>query len=70
VAEPHLFGLAPARVQVELAGQFTAGMTVADFDAPGEVGNGNAMVAMRIEVGKFWEVTLGTYAKVAEAMAH
>jgi inosine-uridine nucleoside N-ribohydrolase len=70
VAEPDLFGLVPARVQVELAGQFTAGMTVTDFDAPREVGNGNAMVAMRIEVGKFWEVTLGTFAKVAEAIAH
>jgi purine nucleosidase len=69
VAEPDLFGLVPARVQIELAGQFTAGMTVTDFNAPREVGNGNAMVAMRIEVGKFWEVTLGTYAKVAEAMA-
>ena len=68
VAEPDLFGLVPARVQVELAGQFTAGMTVTDFNAPGEVGNGNALVAMKIEVDKFWEVTLGTYARVARAM--
>jgi purine nucleosidase len=68
VAEPDLFGLIPARVQVELAGQFTAGMTVTDFTAPGEVGNGNALVAMHIDVDKFWEVTLGTYARVAGAM--
>jgi len=68
VAEPDLFGLVPARVQVELAGQFTAGMTVTDFNAPGEVGNGNALVAMQIEVDKFWEATLGTYARVASAM--
>jgi purine nucleosidase len=68
VAEPDLFGLVPARVQVELAGQFTAGMTVTDFDAPGEVGNGNALVAMHIDVDKFWEVTLGTYATVAGTM--
>ncbi len=68
VAEPDLFGLIPARVQVELAGHFTAGMTVTDFTAPGEVGNGNALVAMHIDVDKFWEVTLGTYARVAGVM--
>ena len=68
VAEPDLFGLVPARVQVELAGQITSGMTVTDFDAPGEVGTGNALVAMRIDVDKFWKATLGTYATVAEAM--
>jgi hypothetical protein len=43
-------------------------MTVTDFDAPGEVGTGNALVAMRIDVGKFWKATLGTYATVAGAM--
>ena len=59
VAEPDLFGLVPARVQVEVAGQFTAGMTVTDFDFPGEVGSGNAQVAMRIDVDRFWDVTLG-----------
>jgi len=68
VAEPQLFGLVPARVQVELAGQLTAGMTVTDFDAPGEVDSGNALVAMSIDVDRFWEVTLGTYARVAGAM--
>ena len=68
VAEPDLFGLIPARVQVELSGQFTAGMTVTDFDAPSEVGNDNALVAMHIDVDKFWEVTLGIYAQVSAAM--
>ena len=68
VAEPDLFGLVPARVQVELAGQLTSGMTVTDFDAPVEVGTGNALVAMHIDVDKFWKVTLGTYATVAGAM--
>jgi purine nucleosidase len=68
VAEPDLFGLVPARVQVEVTGQFTAGMTVIDFDFPGEVGSGNALVAMRIDVDKFWDVTLGTYARVAGAV--
>jgi purine nucleosidase len=69
VAEPGLFGLVPARVQVELAGQLTAGMTVTDFDFPGEVGSENALVAMRIDVDRFWDVTLGAYARVAEAMS-
>jgi purine nucleosidase len=68
VAQPELFGLVPARVQVELAGQLTAGMTVTDFGAPGEVDGGNALVAMRIDVDRFWEVTLGAYTRVAGAM--
>jgi purine nucleosidase len=68
VAEPDLFGLVPARVQVELSGQFTTGMTVTDFEFPGEMNSGNAMVAMSIDVARFWDVTLGTYARVAQAM--
>ena len=68
VAEPEVFGLVPARVQVELNGQLTAGMTVTDFEFPGEMNSGNAMVAMRIDVARFWDVTLGTYARVARAM--
>jgi purine nucleosidase len=68
VAQPELFGLVPARVQVELAGQLTAGMTVTDFGIPGGVDGGNALVAMRIDVDRFWEVTLGAYTRVAEAM--
>ena len=68
VAQPELFGLVPARVEVELAGQLTAGMTVTDFNVPGEAGGGNALVATRIDVAGFWELTLGTYARVARAM--
>src|ERR1035438_20357 len=64
VAQPELFELVPARVQVEVAGQFTAGMTVTDFDVPGEAGGANAMVAMDLDVEKFWEVTLGAYTRV------
>jgi inosine-uridine nucleoside N-ribohydrolase len=52
-------------VQVETAGQLTAGMTVTDFEIPGEIDGGNAMVAMDIDVEAFWEVTLETYARVA-----
>jgi purine nucleosidase len=69
VAQPDLFGLVPARVQVEVAGQFTAGMTVTDFDVTGEAGQPNAMVAMDLDVEKFWEVTLGAYARIADSPA-
>jgi inosine-uridine nucleoside N-ribohydrolase len=57
---------------VETAGQLTSGMTVTDFEAPGfgeQVDGGNARVAMSIDVGGFWELTLGTYQRVAAAMA-
>jgi purine nucleosidase len=68
VARPDLFGLVPARVQVETAGHLTAGMTVTDFEISGEVDGGNALVAMDIDVEAFWEVVLGAYARVAAAM--
>jgi purine nucleosidase len=71
VAQPGLFGLVPARVQVETAGQLTSGMTVTDFEAPGfgeQVDGGNARVAMSIDVDGFWELTLGAYQRVAAAM--
>jgi purine nucleosidase len=83
VAQPDVFGLVPARVQVETAGQLTAGMTVTDFGvgaaglADGGLagggpadGGGNARVAMRIDVDRFWEVTLDVYARVAAAMGY
>ena len=71
VAEPGLFGLVPARVQVETAGPLTVGMTVTDFEVSGgagEVSGGNAMVAMDIDVDRFWDVTLGTYARMAPSL--
>ena len=71
VAQPGLFGLVPAWVQVETAGQLTAGMTVTDFEAPGlelQAGGGNARVATSIDVDGFWELTLGVYQRVARAM--
>jgi inosine-uridine nucleoside N-ribohydrolase len=43
-------------------------MTVTDFDFPGEVGSANAQVAMRIDADRFWDVTLGTYTRVADAI--
>jgi purine nucleosidase len=71
VAQPSLFGLVPARVQVETAGQLTSGMTVTDFEGPDlgvQADGGNARVAMSIDVDGFWELTLGAYQRVAAAM--
>ena len=62
----------PARVQVETAGRLTAGMTVTDFAAAclaAQVADGgNARVAMSIDVDGFWDLTLGVYQRVAQAM--
>jgi inosine-uridine nucleoside N-ribohydrolase len=69
IAQPTLFGLVPARVQVETAGQLTSGMTVTDFAAPGPADSSNARVAMDIDVDGFWELALGTYRRLAQAMA-
>jgi hypothetical protein len=38
---------------------------VVDFGLAGE---GNARVAMEIDVTRFWELTLGTFGRVAAAM--
>jgi purine nucleosidase len=65
VAQPELFGLAPARIDVETAGRLTSGMTVTDFEATSH----NALVATTIDTERFWELTLGTYASLATAMA-
>ncbi len=65
VAEPGLFGFVPARVEVETSGRLTSGMTVTDFEADDR----NAQVAMAIDTVRFWELTLGTYARLAAAMA-
>jgi purine nucleosidase len=61
VSRPDLFELRPARVDVELKGEFTTGMTVVDFnpDIP------NANVAVRLEVADFWAYVETAYARVA-----
>jgi purine nucleosidase len=64
VAEPGLFGLKPAWVEVETAGRLTSGMTVTDFHAESR----NALVAMSIDTERFWELTLRTYANLAAAI--
>ena len=76
VAEPELFGLVPARVEVETAGRLTSGMTVTDFSAADRNEDRaadrnedrNALVAMEIDAERFWELTLKTYANLAAAM--
>jgi purine nucleosidase len=66
VAAPALLGFVPARVEVETAGRWTAGMTVTDFRAaPGER---NTLVAMAIDVRGFWDLVLDSYGRVAAAM--
>jgi inosine-uridine nucleoside N-ribohydrolase len=63
VAAPALLGCVPARVEVETAGRWTAGMTVTDFRAaPGER---NALVATAIDVHGFWDLVLDSYGRVA-----
>jgi hypothetical protein len=44
-------------------------MTVTDFELPDELDGGNALVAMNIDVEKFWDLTLGTYTRVAASMS-
>ena len=65
VAEPGLFGGRPARVEVETAGRWTAGMTVTDFTAPAHTRN--ALVAMSIDVPAFWDLVLDAYRRIPAA---
>jgi purine nucleosidase len=65
VAEPGLFGCQPARVEVETAGRWTAGMTVTEFGAP--AGDRNALVATSIEVRGFWDTVIAAWARVPAA---
>ncbi len=67
VADPRLLGLVPARVEVETAGRWTSGMTVTDFRAP--AGERNALVATAIDADGFWDLVLGSYARVSAGMA-
>jgi purine nucleosidase len=65
VAEPALFGCQPARVEVETAGRWTAGMTVTYFGA--QAGDRNALVATSIEVPAFWDAVIAAWARVPAA---
>jgi purine nucleosidase len=67
VAVPGLLTCVPARVDVETAGRWTAGMTVTDFTAP--AGDCNARVAVQIDAERFWDVVLDAYGCVAAALS-
>jgi inosine-uridine nucleoside N-ribohydrolase len=66
VAAPGLLTCVPARVEVETAGRWTAGMTVTDFTAP--AGDCNARVAVAIDAEGFWDLVLDAYRRVAAMM--
>jgi len=51
VARPDLFVTKPARVEVELEGRFTRGMTVVDFHSA----HPNATVPVKLNVAGFWD---------------
>jgi purine nucleosidase len=66
VAAPGLITCVPARVEVETAGRWTAGMTVTDFTAA--AGDCNAQVAVAIDTDGFWDLVLDAYARVAAGL--
>ncbi|MBU1587359.1 MAG: nucleoside hydrolase [Actinobacteria bacterium] len=61
VARPDLFLAQPARVDIETRGEFTAGMTVVDFDTS----TPNSLVATKLNVDGFWAYVESVYARVA-----
>ncbi|MGV8969119.1 MAG: nucleoside hydrolase [Microbacteriaceae bacterium] len=63
VARPDLFSSRLARVEIETAGELTAGMTVVDFDSPSP----NAIVPVALDVAGFWAYVETVYARVAAA---
>jgi purine nucleosidase len=60
VARPDLFTTKPARVDIELKGEFTTGMTVVDFhsDRP------NAIIPVRLDVPGFWDYVHEAWGRV------
>ena len=66
VTAPALLGLVPARVEVETAGRWTAGMTVTDFRATED--QQNALVATAIDVRGFWDLVLESYGRVSRRL--
>ncbi|GAA2820524.1 nucleoside hydrolase [Saccharopolyspora taberi] len=59
VARPDLIRTVPARVDVEVHGRFTAGMTVTDFRA-----EPNAAVATELDVPAFWDLVTDAYRRI------
>ena len=62
VVSPEVFTYTPAAVAVETTGRLTSGMTVTDF-SPSIIPN--AAVATDIDVDRFWDEVMRTYASLA-----
>jgi len=62
VARPELVACSDARVEVELAGRLTIGMTVTDF-LPRD-GRFNAKVGTRLDVDGFWDLFIGALTRL------
>ncbi|GAA3363770.1 nucleoside hydrolase [Saccharopolyspora gregorii] len=65
--DPGMFTTVPARVDVEVHGRFTSGMTVTDFAAPAELHN--AEVATVLDTERFWASLFTALGRVATGMA-
>lgn len=63
VAHNNLLTLDPARVEIEIDGRWTAGMTVTDFRASAD--RHNAYVATMIDSTKLWEVMDDAYQRLS-----
>jgi purine nucleosidase len=68
VAVPELVSCRDARVDVELAGRFTAGMTVVDF-SPRSAPRFNAKVGTGLDVEGFWDLFVGALERAAAPAA-
>ncbi len=55
VARPELFEVRPARVEIEVCGRLTSGMTVTDFRPPPHR-PANTSVATALDMNSFWEL--------------
>jgi len=65
VVSPEIFTYTPAAVQVETTGRLTSGMTVTEF-FPSVIPN--AAVATDIDVDRFWDLVLRTYASLSATL--
>jgi inosine-uridine nucleoside N-ribohydrolase len=65
VVSPEVFTYTSAQVQVETTGWLTSGMTVTDF-SPSIIPN--AAVATDIDVDRFWDEVMRTYASLAAVL--
>ena len=63
VAKPELVTCREARVDVEVTGRWTSGMTVTDFRKRDGVRQ-NAMVGVGLEAGGFWDLFLNALGRI------